>query len=97
MTRYSVVVEAQRAEGEPTRRSRVEGMVKERWPKHPHTNTWVTHERAASGGGNIAVLRHVSVRFSKNVDAGAWVEGVGHSWLDAMDDVERQRKAMVPR
>ncbi len=84
-TTEEIVAAEQRAEGEPTRRSRVEGMVKERWPRNPHTNTWVTHHRDPSGAW---VYRHVSVRFGDT-----WFEGIASTWLDAMDQVTAKRKA----
>ena len=81
MTLRQGVIAAHRREGEPQTMARVQGMCQEPWP-HRSAIQWITRE------GNDP-KRHVAVTFARER-----IEGVGGTWLDAMDavDTERQRR-----
>ena len=65
-------------EEEPRTMARVQGTVEERWPKRSYT-VWVTRD-------NGVPVRHVAVRFGRTV-----FEGLGATWIEAMNHVDEQR------
>jgi hypothetical protein len=69
---------------EPTRMSRVEGLIKEIWPDCVSYVTW--HEGPQP-------IRHLVVRFGKRASQRVAFEGAGATWREAFIEVEKQRLA----
>ena len=67
------IAKLQRLEGEPTRMSRVQGMVEERWPKYCTYAVWIDKNG-----------RHVCVK----VDRYQRIDVVADTWLDAFDKLD---------